>query len=157
MDGVGADCVGELLSLTLFRYVSHTMGQARQQVVPHVVRIWKVVALGVSVEQRTSFYPVFVGGVDLKSLGSGTAGLAALTPSGRFTGYVIGQHLMGEGKDAFRVQVILPVALGSSRLGEPEVDLISAAAPGMAKYPVEDPLTVQVFVEPQLLKVVQGA
>ena len=64
---------------------------------------------------------------------------------------------MSEGEDAFRVQVVLPVALGSSSLGEPEVDLIAAAATRMAKYPVEDPLAIQVLVESQLLQVVQGA
>ena len=49
-----------------------------------------------------------------------------------FAAQVTGQPLMGEGEDTLRVQVILAVALGSVGLPEPIVDLIDAAAAGMA-------------------------
>ena len=59
---------------------------------------------------------------------------------------------MSEGENAFRVQVVLPVSLGSSSLRKPEVDLIAAAATRMAKYPVEDPLAIQVLFNPNSCK-----
>ena len=69
---------------------------------------------------------------------------------------MIGQHLVGEGEDAFRIQVVLAVALGSSGLREPIVYLIAAAAAGMAQYSIKNALAVLVLVEAQLLEVVQN-
>jgi len=64
---------------------------------------------------------------------------------------------MGEREHAFRVQVVLAVTLGSSGLRESIVDLIAAAAAGMAEYAVDDAPAVFVLVEAQRLEVVQGA
>ena len=70
---------------------------------------------------------------------------------------MIGQHLMGEWKHAFRVQVVLAIALGSSGLAESIVDLIAAAAAGVAEYAVDDAPAVFVLVESQPHEIVQRA
>ena len=61
---------------------------------------------------------------------------------------------MGEWEHAFRVQMVLAITLGSSGLREPIVDLITAAAAGMAEYAVDDTPAVFVLVEAQCLEVV---
>ena len=61
---------------------------------------------------------------------------------------------MGEWEDAFRVQVVLAVALGSPGLREPIVDGIAAAAAGMTAYSVKDGPPVFIRVEAQRLEVV---
>ena len=59
---------------------------------------------------------------------------------------------MGEREHAFRVQVVLAVALGSAGLREPVVDLIAAAAAGVAQYAVEDAAAVFVLVEAEVAR-----
>ena len=81
---------------------------------------------------------------------------ALTTPAG-VSAQMIGQYLMGEWEDAFRVQVVLAVALGSVGLREPIVDLIAATSAGMAQYSIKDAPTFFVLVEAQILQVIQGA
>ena len=107
-------------------------------------------------QQRTGLDPIFVRGIDFEAFGTGVARRAACTTPVDLAAEVIGQHRMGEREHAFRVQVVLAVALGSSDLREPIVDLNAAAAAGMAEYAVDDAPAVFVFVETQHLEVVQG-
>ena len=70
---------------------------------------------------------------------------------------MIGQHLMRKWEKPLRLQVVLAVALGPSRLAKPEVDLVSAATADMAQSSIEDAAAVLILVETQCLEVVQGS
>jgi hypothetical protein len=65
---------------------------------------------------------------------------------------VIGELLMREREDAFGVQVVLPVALCPTSLAKAVVDLVAAAAAGMAEDPIEDLATVLASLKPRYWK-----
>ena len=106
-------------------------------------------------QEGTSLDPIFVGCIDLKALGAGLVGQAALTTPGDLAADMIDQHLMGKWEDALRVQMVLAVAFGFSGLCETVVDLASASAPGMTQNSVEDTLIVHIPVESKILEIVQ--
>ena len=90
-------------------------------------------------------------------LREGIGAAARVVATGRFARDRIGELLIRERKHAFRVEVILPVALRSAGLPEPVVDLIAAAAAGVAQNPVQDAAAVFVLVEAEIHEVVQRA
>jgi hypothetical protein len=78
VQAIGTDGVGELLANTAVDDVPDAVRGAGNQVVAHVLGVLQIVAVGISVQQRSSLDPVLVGGVDLEALGAGIRGRAAL-------------------------------------------------------------------------------
>ena len=68
---------------------------------------------------------------------------------------MVGQHLVGKGKDTFRVKMVLAVPFSGIGPGEPEIDLVAAAAPGLAQNSVKDSPVIDITIESQALKVIQ--
>src|SRR5204863_9671173 len=98
-----------------------------------------------------------VRGVDLEALRASVARLAAIIAPRAPAAQRVGERLVREREHAFRIEMVLSVPLGAAGLAVAVVDLIAAAAAGVAEDAVEHALPLLVFVEAEEHEVVQRA
>ena len=108
-------------------------------------------------EQRRRFHPVFIRGVDLGAEGAGAARFALrISAVSLAADGVVGHHVR-EREHALDEKMILAVALGAARLGEPVVHVDAVSRGDPLHHAVEHLFAVLGLVEPEVPEVVEQA
>src|ERR1051326_4330179 len=111
--------MAELLAAAPRISIAETVLMAGDEIEARLRMVGKVrLARWIGVEERCSLHPILVGGINLHRQRAGVRFRAGIVTAGGLARDRIGGALVCEREHAFGVELILPVALGASGLGE---------------------------------------
>ena len=114
-------------------------------------------ALGVGVEQRRRLDPVLVRRIHLHPQRTGEGRVAFVVAPRGHAADMVGDALVGEREERFRIELVLAIPLSRPRIGEPIVHVDAGRGPHPLQHPVEDLLAVLRLIEAEGSEVVEQA
>ena len=112
---------------------------------------------GSVVIREAAFHPILIRGKDFHGKGAGARPLTVRISAIRLAGDWIRRGYVRERKAAFDKQVILPIALGASRLRPTVIQIDAVGGGDPLHHAVEDLLAILRLIETQIAEVVQEA